>query len=197
MNFKVRHLTDEEIIDIYLTYGKRHFPESELKPVSVIRELIAGKSYIGLGMFKENNSLVGYALFTRSDNTDMILLDYYAILEEYRQNRAGSKFLSRIKDEFKNSERIPAGILIETEDIEYALNEEETDIRQRRDSFYTRNNALLTGIKSFVAGVNYNIWYLEVGAPFERASARTSLEKLYREMFKCLPGNIIKWDIQP
>lgn len=195
MSFKVRYLTEEEIIDIYLTHGKRHFPENELKPVSVIKELIARESYIGLGMFKENGSLVGYALFTRSDNTDMILLDYYAILEEYRQNRAGSEFLSRIQGEFKKSERTPAGILIETEDTEYAQNQEEADIRRRRDTFYTRNNALLTGIKSCVAGVNYNIWYLEAGAPFERALAKASLEKLYREMFK--PGNIIKWDIQP
>lgn len=180
MSYSVKRLTEGEMLDIYTGPAKHHFPEAELKPLYAVKKLIENREYIGLGMFDDNAGLMAYALFTVSKDTDIILLDYYAVLEEYRSQGTGSIFLSEMKNVLKGV----GGILLETEDIEFAVNEDEADIRRRRDSFYRRNGVSATGVKSGYCGVNYNIWYLPVDREIDTKTARSALESLYNTMFE-------------
>lgn len=192
MSYSVKRLTEDEMLNIYTGPAKRHFPKAELKPLYAVKKLMENGEYIGLGMFDDNAGLMAYALFTVSKDTDIILLDYYAVLEEYRSQGTGSIFLSEMKNVLKGV----GGILLETEDIEFAVNEEEADIRRRRDSFYRRNGVSATGVKSGYHGVHYNIWYLPVESKIDTKSVRPVLDSLYNTMLGFMEGSDkVEWFI--
>lgn len=153
----IKVLTGEEILDIYTTHSIRHFPEDERKPVSSIRRMTMEGIYTGYGLYlrKEPDKLSGYAFFTILPDKGCCLLDYFAIMEDYRSHGIGSFFLQHIKSSFQD---IP-GFLIESEDPDYAGNPSEYSIRCKRLAFYERNGAVFTGIKASVFGVPYRLLF--------------------------------------
>lgn len=150
-------LTIEEILTIYTSHSVRHFPENERKPVSSIRRMAAEGIYTGYGLYLHENpaGLLGYAFFTVLSDQNCCLLDYFAIMENYRSHGIGSLFLKYIKTSFQD---IP-GFLIESEDPDYAENASEYSIRCKRLAFYERNGAAFTGIRASVFGVPYRLLF--------------------------------------
>ena len=128
MLYRIEKLAPSQIREIYTGPAVRHFPADERKPVAAIEKLLEDGMYIGLGMFEagrstdesEEGPLMAYALFTKAAD-DYVLLDYYAVLEEYRSDGVGSIF---IKEMDKHLEGVH-GMLLETEDIDSAADEEE------------------------------------------------------------------------
>lgn len=180
MDYKTEPLTLEQTADIYTRWLCRHFPENEIKPLSSIRRMWRMGAYQALGLYErqgENTgSLAGYAFFVGKPGESRLLLDYLAIVEEYRGSGAGSSFLWEMRRQFASYE----GILIETEDVEYAADDAQRVERQRRDSFYERNGAVRTGVKGCVCGVHYTIWELPAAGCADREQTRKNLEALYR-----------------
>lgn len=196
--YYIKELTREQAVAIYRDIAPAHFPDDELKPVSTIEYLYDCNAYLGLGLFEntcatDTNTatsetedtasyeyLLGYALFLTPPGLDTILLDYYAILEEYRDLGFGSIFLQGMKSHFKDI----AGILIETEDPAYASNEEEALLRSRRNAFYYKNGAHSTGIACTLFGVPFQIQFMptrEVSATAEGHLADLSDTAFFRE----------------
>lgn len=155
--YHIQELTNEELLEIYRDTAPSHFPEDELKPISAIKALLDKDAFIGLGLFNEEDRLMGYALFLAVPGLDVILLDYYAILSSYRDLGLGSYFLQQIRTHFSQYR----GIFIETEDIDCASNEEELTQRTRRNDFYRRNGAILTDIRCALFDVPFTIFFLE------------------------------------
>lgn len=160
---EIKILTIEEILTIYTSHSVRHFPDNERKPVSSIQRMASEGIYTGYGLYLCENptALLGYAFFTTLPDKDGCLLDYFAVLEEYRNCGIGSLFLQKMKSVLKE---IP-GFLIESEDPDYAENASEYSIRCKRLAFYERNGAAFTGIRASVFGVPYRILFFPATEP--------------------------------
>lgn len=182
----LKELTKEQLIAIYKENINNHFPTDEVKPIENIERMWDMGNYYGLAMYdaskeyEERNiddlPLMGYAFFIKEKEGNMLLLDYFAIMEDYRSNGMGSVFLKemrKIAEDYR-------GILLETEDVDFAKNIEEMQLRQRRDAFYERNGVIKTDIKSKVFGVNYAIWNYPVKENVSFSECRVSVEKVYR-----------------
>lgn len=141
--------------------------------------------YQGLGMYvqadgeKNAEELAAYALFVTTPEKDALLLDYYAVLEEHRESGTGSLFLQKMKEVYKNR----AGILLETEDLALAANEEERQTRTRRNAFYVRNGVTETQIRVSYCGADYQIFYMPICKSADTERIYADLEKIYRVMF--------------
>lgn len=71
---------------VYIGRGHRDFPLNELKPFSMIEILINSGCYECCGFYqKEDDSLCAYAFMMADKETDMLLLDYFAVCEEVRK----------------------------------------------------------------------------------------------------------------
>ncbi len=194
MDYCMKRLSLSDVEAIYNKYIHLHFPKEEIKPLKNIQRMWEDCAYQGLGMYENSegkgaDNLIGYAFFAMAENTPVLLLDYYAIVEEYRSKGAGSVFLQSMQSYLSEYK----GILLETEDIEHAANEEERRIRERRDEFYTRNGVMSTPIKSIVYGVRYAIWYLSFDGKQDDEFCTECLRNIYRSM---VPGEKYKEHIQ-
>lgn len=103
-------LTNSLFKEIYNEYMKVDFPPDELKPCSrILKQKKAGIA-LTLGYY-DGNQLVGYAVIEQDAAQQILLLDYFAILPQFRQQGKGTLFLSEIKNMFSNVKCI----FIETE----------------------------------------------------------------------------------
>lgn len=197
-----RELRREEIMDVYLGRAKVHFPAAERKPPETIDRLYGEGIYRGIGCFQEDR-LAAYAFFVCPKELEAVLLDYFAVMEEYRSSGVGGRFLEEMKQIFYEKQ----GILIETENIEEAANEQEETIRRRRNVFYVANGAFDTGIRSRIEGVPYYNWFLPVeGRTLEKASnplpmdtdqILTALKEVYSLLMPDKQGAEIQFWVEP
>ncbi len=177
-SFTIKKLSEPQILSIYKEIAVRHFPEDELKPVSMIQRLLLEGCYEGMGMFSEDR-LAGYALFVHAPKSSILLLDYYAILEEYRESGMGSLFLQKMREGFAGC---PA-ILIETEEEAAASGEEERLQRVRRNAFYLKNGCRRTAVKSSLFGVAFGIFVMHVEKELTDEEAYKHLKEIYCHIF--------------
>lgn len=178
-NLIIKKLTREELISVYTTHSVRHFPADERKPVSSINRMAEEGVYAGYGLYRENDSeLLCYAFFTALPGHRNILLDYFAVMEQYRSEGIGSYFLKKMKHSLPDCD----GILIETENPEYAKDESERLIRDKRISFYERNGAYSAGILTEVFGVHYRILYLPVLGSPAQDTLLSDFDSIYKYM---------------
>lgn len=176
--FTMRNLSDKQILSIYTGVAKQHFPEAELKPVAIIERMLEDGGYEGIGLFFEDK-LVGYAFFVKVPLNDVLLLDYYAVLEEFRNGGTGSLFLQKMQDSYQHK----AAIILETEEPDQANNQAEYDIRLRRNLFYERNGAISTDVKSRLYIVDFGIFYIPLLKTFTNSQIGKQLDCIYRYMF--------------
>lgn len=187
--FEICPLTIEEVETIYHQYLQFHFTEEERKPLKAIKRMWEQGKYFALGMFeKEEKELLGYAFFSGGRQSDMVLLDYFAMLEKQRGRGLGSVFLQHMQEILKESFR---GIIIETEDVSFAKNEQETEERNRRNDFYMRNGAKKTGITSQIYGARYEVYVLpfeELKKVDEKLLCKVCYENVYEIYQYMIPG---------
>lgn len=176
--YEMRKLSGEEILSIYNGVAREHFPEAELKPVGCIERMLAEGGYAGLGLFW-GEKLIGYAFFVKVPEGDVLLLDYYAVLKEFRNGGTGSLFLQKMQEIYKDR----AAIILETEEPEKAKNEAEYDIRVRRNGFYERNGAVRTCVKSRLYIVEFGIFVIPLCEKYTDDQIYARLDAIYHYMF--------------
>lgn len=180
--YEMRRLEKEQIIDIYTGPAGWHFPQEELKPLKTVIRLLEEGGYEGLGLFSGSKDgreeLAGYALFIRTPGTRTLLLDYYAVMEEYRNGGTGSLFLEKMKELYRDLDMI----LLETEAPETAADEEERALRNRRNGFYKRNGAVFTQVRSRLFGVEFYISFLPLKKNPDSLQVAEQLKAVYRYM---------------
>lgn len=174
----------DEITEIYNTHMKKDFPPAELKPLNAIKYSVEKGRYTMYIAYDETG-VKGYAciadcgrgvnqwgqspfgksgddlpkkacepLLGRSPLVEKIgFLDYFAIVKEHRGTGVGTEFFRALGNltDFDC-------IMLETESIESAKNEEEDFTRRRRIAFYKRSGCVDTGFMYSVFGVEYNIF---------------------------------------
>lgn len=176
-SYTVRQLSGEEIVRIYNTCLPGHFPADERKPVSMIERMLSEEGYEGLGIFAKEK-LMGYAFLVKAPEKKTLLLDYLAVLKEYRSSGVGNAFLTHMKELYGQKE----GIIIETERPDMAVNEEQRRLRLRRNGFYERNGCRQTPITINVAGVDYGVFYLATGKQLPDEKVAENLAGIYDYM---------------
>lgn len=177
---KIKKLGEEEILRIYQTYSADHFPPDELKPVASIQRMIKEGIYAGYGLYSDcpDSLLYCYALFTILPDCCGVLLDYFAVMEEYRSCGIGSQFLHYMKE----ADTGFGGLIIESEDPGQAASKEELMIRNKRLAFYYSNGAEDTGIRARIFGVPYYILYLPLSQKADSDQIEEELKNIYRHM---------------
>ena len=183
-----RVLNEEEMCRIYREYLPRDFAADEIKPLVLMLDMLHNGTYEPLGLYREGQ-LCGYAFFIRKE--DWLLLDYYVILPEWRNQGIGGIFLKKFKEFFRDC----AGILLEVERPEMAEDEQERTIRVHRIRFYQRNGVQLTGLKVRLFGVPFYIMVMPLLENPKEALWKEELDLLYHAM---LPGALyrenVEWD---
>lgn len=175
----MRSLSKEERYEFYHNYLVRHFHKSEVKSFPLIERLVQEEKYLCYGFFEADCPL-GYAFFAGSGNGQMLLLDYYAILEDYRSRGLGGKFVKEI-------EKYLAGhytaLIAEVENPDYSENEDNRRTRERRIQFYRKNGFRMSRVLSRVLTDEYNLMYKAWSGPVKEEAVYDSIQQLYRGIF--------------
>lgn len=174
-----RCLPPENLRDLYETHLRRDFPADELKPLDWLLRLTERGVY-ACHAFYEEGALCAYACVFAPKDRKAALLDYFAVLPHRRGGGVGGQCFDLLGAYYRER----GGLLLETELVDAARSSEERDIRTRRNAFYVRHGAILTGVQSEAFGVKYSILCLpgDGGRPAdEQVYAR--LSALYRGLF--------------
>lgn len=184
-NILIRKLEQDEIISIYTSHSVRHFPACERKPVSAILRLCESGSYTGYGLYPKQGTgdslpapLLCYAFFAIVPGRKNILLDYFAVMEEYRSHGIGSLFLRYVKSTAAEYD----GILIEIENPDFAADADELSIRSKRFDFYKRNGAFYTGILAEIFEARYKLLYFPVSDTPPVETIYADFDEIYQHM---------------
>lgn len=180
---ELRELSAERLTEIYNRYMIIDFPRDELKPLDRILYTMETGLSCAYGIY-EKDDLRGYAIFIVPDGMRYGLLDYLAVLKEYRGTGVGHVFFELVGDVL--AARYPAlgGFLIESENIAFAADDRERQVREKRISFYQQNHCVMTTLGSRLFGVDYSILVYDFD---RRAGAPATLEDLdgiYAAMFE-------------
>ncbi len=173
----IRELNIGELPEMYEHFILPYFPSDEVKPLASMQKMYEEGRYKVLAMMDEEDRdrIAGCACFTLHPDGKACLLDYYAIDRNLRCKGYGSRMLQM----FAKGELIKLPIMIETELVEEAENEEQRQERIRRNLFYEKNGAVRTDLITDIFGVFYSIWIL---GKTEGYSVAEEMEKSYRYM---------------
>lgn len=176
----IQKLTKEVMLSIYTTHSVRHFPVGERKPVNAVKRMSDEGIYIGYGMYdKEDGSkLLCYAFFVMIPEKRNILLDYFAVMEEYRNHGIGSLFLRHIKTSVSEFD----GIIIESEEPSFAADGIDLAIRKKRIAFYSQNGASFTGILADIFDVRYRVLFLPILKTPDTQTLFEDFDTIYQNM---------------
>ena len=184
-------ITDISRIEyIYNTFMKKDFPRSELKPLAIIRRMHEQHLYECYQM-AENDILIGYAFFAKlaAGSGYNYLLDYFAVVDGYRNKGHGSEFLKQLSAVITDA----GCILAEVEDPDRAGDESTREMRWRRLGFYLRNGYVEAGVTAQVFGMTYRILECTSGP----AHSSGEIRELYSSMYKyMIPPMMYKMNIR-
>lgn len=173
----IKKLTLDEINNVYHTRMVQDFPADELRPYKSIETLFATGLYFGLGYYKDDR-LMAYALFAKSPESGGALLDYYAVDIAARGTGIGSKFLSGFCTALEPYH--VTHVILEVEDPEKTTDEAEINTRNRRISFYKRCLCIMSGVRSQLFGVDYNVMYLSFKGKISDNDIADEILSMYR-----------------
>lgn len=109
------------------------FPEEERKPIELL-ESSYNRGYTKIIKILNNSNLIGFMMLNRAKENGYAVLDYLAILPQYRDKGFGTKALELLIKQEKKSR----GIFIEIEKVGLGKDERENLIREKRQQFYEK-----------------------------------------------------------
>lgn len=119
----------KEIYQYYLDI----FPEDERKSIELIQSSYE-KQYTKIIEILHKNEIVGFMLLNRVKDKGYGVLDYLAILPQYRNSKFGTKALKILLEQEKEN----SGIFIEIEKVGLGKDKEENLLREKRKGFYEK-----------------------------------------------------------
>ena len=127
---KIRDINKDEYKSLY-SHMKRDFPANELPPFFALKRNFDKNIYDGFYLTEEIDK--GYAVITAPENLRYALLNYFAVLPEYREKGYGSEFLKIIINRY--SKRV---LVLEAEEPSAAKTTADREESLRRIKFYER-----------------------------------------------------------
>lgn len=194
---ELRELSAKQLTEIYNRYMVIDFPQDELKPLDRILYTMETGLSCAYGIY-EQEDLRGYAIFIVPDGQRYGLLDYLAVRKEYRGTGVGHVFFELVGDTL--SARYPAlgGFFIESENVAFAADDRERQIREKRISFYRQNHCAMTTLGSRLFGVDYSILVYDFDRKEDAAVTLEDLDRVYAAMFQRhhYENEVDAWDNQ-
>ena len=180
MNRTITSLTLQEVRDVYQNYVVKDFPRNERKTLKMIEDALERNEYQCFGA-KENDEIQAYAFFVRveKEGQTLLLLDYLAVRKELRDTGVGSWFLQNISNNVLKDADIA---LLEVDNPDYAKDDEELSIRNRRLQFYLRNGLQDTSVRAWVFGAEYSILEIPVHGQHGYEVVKATYEVLYQSI---------------
>ncbi|MCI8317235.1 MAG: GNAT family N-acetyltransferase [Lachnospiraceae bacterium] len=160
---------------IFELYQKA-FPSEERKPFSLI-ERKAAMGYMEILVLKEYGKRCGFAI--TAFGQEIVLLDYFAIAEEYRGEGLGSDALLLLRELYRDNQ-----FFLEIEELDSS--QPNALERIRRKNFYLRNGMIETGIHVSLFNVKLELLASRPGLRYE------ACEEVYREMLGAAYRNMVK-----
>lgn len=188
---RTTQITDFQKIEmIYHSYMKEDFPPSERKPLFAIREMWR-KGIYDCYELSEEGQLRGYAFYVKQKSGEQFysLLDYLAILSQYRGQGYGSVFLRQLSSQIQDV----SCSLVEVEDPSEAQDEPERKMRLRRLAFYLENGYQETGLTARVFGVVYRVLATACRKKYRYEEFRDIFTSIYKTM---VPGPMYAMNIK-
>jgi len=145
---ETRALDFNQIIEIYENRIFQDFSENEVKPTKLVELYYEDGKYSGYGYF-DGEELLAYAFFIVID--DAYLSDHIAVTGTRKNCGIGTKFLNDLTGNIFKGKKV----IGEVEDPEFAKNESDKTIMERRIGFYDRNGWKVHGIKIKLYFVDY------------------------------------------
>lgn len=132
-SIELRNINIDEFIDIVYPYYIEIFPKNERKPLELIQSSYE-KQYTKIMKVMYKEQMVGFMILNRVKEKGYAILDYFAILPQFRNYKYGTKALQVLLEVEKENK----GIFIEIEKEGLGKNEKENVIRRRRKLFYEK-----------------------------------------------------------
>lgn len=176
---KLQKLSKIDALLIYKTHLPRDFHAQEIKPLDEVSRLVEAGLYHGYGLY-DGDELVAYAFLCHPLRGECLLLDFYAVRPAYRDKGYGTLFIKLLKEAFS---RIAAGIMIEVESPESALDDAERNRCERRIAFYKRCGMRETGIETALSGSTYFVMYLPCNEDTNDSRILSELTDIYADLF--------------
>ncbi len=115
---------------IYPEYIKI-FPKEERKELKTIEQNY-DKKITKLIKICEHNQFIGFFIINTIKNSQYVQLDYFAILEKYRNKGYGTKAIQLLKKQMETYD----GIFVEIEKLGLGKDKQDNLLRERRAKFY-------------------------------------------------------------
>lgn len=182
----LRELSLEEFKEVHYEHLVNDFPLAERKPFFTMAKMFKENTYACYAL-TENDEVKAYATLVWK-NDDICLLDYFATVSSERGTGLGSIMLSMLKEELNIKT-----LIFECENPEYAKDEEDKIIREKRIAFYKKNGAYLSNSEVNLLGVNFNIMYMPMKLHDSNVNVRDEMDLIYKNMYpKVVFRNIAK-----
>lgn len=132
-DIKLKDINIDKFKKEVYSYYLEIFPEDERKPLKLIQSTCE-KKYTKIMEILYKSELVGFMLLNRVKDNGYAVLDYLAILPQYRNSKFGTKALQILLEQEKESN----GIFIEIEKVGLGKDTEENLLREKRRNFYEK-----------------------------------------------------------
>ena len=133
MERRIEKLGIEEGKKVYYERLVEDFPACEVKPWEKIEQFTEAGLYDMFGMWEEG-VLLAYAFVAMDVSKKHLLMDYFAVSNDWRGKGYGQYFLAHLWELYPDT----TGVIFEVEDVEEAVNEQERVLRKRRIHFYEK-----------------------------------------------------------
>lgn len=184
MTYPIIGLPLEGFERLYNEHLLSDFPRAELRSLKTFEEMYANESIYVYAMV-DGDTILAYASFVRIKDSEIILLDYYAVNDARRGEGLGSIFMQELR------KLLPmAGFILEVEDPKFAKDDAERHIRERRVAFYERNHAIMTDWMWCAFEVEFKLMWMPISEDLEiRHEIGNHIEGLYERIF---PHSVVK-----
>lgn len=172
-SLEIRKLGFIEIISVYNKHLRNDFPREERRPLPMVLLGTVKGYYECLGLFEEKD-IRGYFFLVKNNND--YLVDYFAIINGYRNSGLGSAFMNMVMEYYDSAD----SVILEIENPDYAGSEEERALRIKRLNFYRNNEFMDTGVRTVTFGVDFMILQYK-NLIREQAEVKRMYDLLYRQ----------------
>lgn len=171
---------------------EKDFPQDELKPLDFMLEMMQKKKSIAVELM-DGQKMLAYAVFIIPEDAACMLLDYFAVIKEYRGTGVGHTFFEVLPAFMQERYPMQQRMLLEVECV--ADGKQDLEIRKRRVAFYLGCGCKMTRIETVLFGVHFSI----LCYPFAKDThaEESDLRFIYEEMLGTEYEKHVKiWEIE-